>query len=69
VQEAEAAGRLRVLLQSEVKAITPDGVYLEHKGQRVDLPNDAIIVCAGGVLPTGFLKTIGLEVETKFGTV
>jgi thioredoxin reductase (NADPH) len=33
------------------------------------LPNEAIIVCAGGVLPTGFLKTIGIEVETKFGTV
>jgi len=68
VQEAEAAGRLRVLLQSEVKEITPDGVRLDHKGQRAELPNDAVIVCAGGILPTAFLKTIGIEVETKFGT-
>jgi thioredoxin reductase/ferredoxin len=68
VQEAEAAGRLRVLLQSEVKEITPDGVRLDHRGQRLDLPNDAVIVCAGGILPTAFLKTIGIEVETKFGT-
>ena len=67
-QEAEAAGRLQILLQSEVKEITSDGVRLDHKGQRVDLPNDAVIVCAGGILPTAFLKTIGIEVETKFGT-
>jgi len=68
VQAAAAAGRLRVMLQSEVREITPDGVKLDHKGQRVDLPNNAVIVCAGGVLPTAFLKTIGIEVETKFGT-
>lgn len=68
VQEAEAAGRLRVLLQSQVKEISERGVSLDHKGERVDLPNDAVIVCAGGILPTGFLKTIGIDVETKFGT-
>ncbi|MEJ2552935.1 MAG: NAD(P)-binding domain-containing protein [Gammaproteobacteria bacterium] len=68
VQEAEAAGRLRVLLQSQVKEISAEAVSLDHKGQKVDLPNDAIIVCAGGILPTAFLKSIGIEVETKFGT-
>jgi len=68
VQEAEAAGRLQVLLQSQVKEITEQGVSLDHKGGRVNLPNDAVIVCAGGILPTGFLKTIGIDVETKFGT-
>jgi len=68
VQEMEAAGRLRVLLQSQVKEITAQGVSMDHKGERIDLPNDAVIVCAGGILPTGFLKTIGIEVETKFGT-
>jgi len=30
--------------------------------------NDAVIVCAGGILPTAFLKSIGIEVETKYGT-
>jgi thioredoxin reductase (NADPH) len=68
VQEAETAGRLRVLLQSQVKEITANRVSLDHKGQTVDLPNDAVIVCAGGILPTAFLKTIGIDVETKFGT-
>ncbi len=32
------------------------------------IPNDAVIVCAGGILPTPFLKEIGIEVETKYGT-
>lgn len=33
------------------------------------LVNDAVIVCAGGELPTAFLKKIGIRVETKYGTV
>jgi hypothetical protein len=32
------------------------------------VPNDAIIVNAGGILPTPFLKELGIEVETKYGT-
>lgn len=68
VQEAEASGHLKVLLQSQVKEITDTQVSLNHKDQNVDLPNDAVIVCAGGILPTAFLKSIGIDVETKFGT-
>ena len=30
--------------------------------------NDAVIVSAGGIVPTGLLKSIGINVETKFGT-
>ena len=30
---------------------------------------DDVIVNIGGVLPTPFLESIGIEVETKFGTV
>lgn len=68
VQEAESSGRLQVMLQSQVRKISENGVTLEHKGQEVEKPNDAVIVCAGGILPTAFLKSVGIEVETKFGT-
>jgi thioredoxin reductase/Pyruvate/2-oxoacid:ferredoxin oxidoreductase delta subunit len=68
VKEAEARGRLRVILNSNVTEIQPAKVILEQQGQRVELPNDAVVVCAGGVLPTEFLKKIGVQVETKFGT-
>ena len=33
------------------------------------IENQAIIVCAGGILPTAFLNEIGVNVETKFGTI
>ncbi len=34
---------------------------------QLSLVNDAVIVCAGGVLPTEFLKNSGVRIETKFG--
>jgi thioredoxin reductase len=68
LQELEAAGRLKVMLKSSVKQITPDKVKLDFNGQPVEMPNDAIIVCAGGILPTPFLKELGILVESKFGT-
>ncbi len=69
VVAAESAGRLQLLMKSNVKKIGEDYVELEHADEAVKLPNDAIIVCAGGILPTPFLKEIGIEVDTKFGTV
>jgi thioredoxin reductase/NAD-dependent dihydropyrimidine dehydrogenase PreA subunit len=68
VRAAEATGRLRLLLGSRVVGITPTAVALEQAGQTETLPNDAVIVCAGGVLPTAFLAAIGVAMETKFGT-
>ena len=64
----EARGRVKVLLKSAVKDVTHDRVSIEYQGQIMDIPNQAIIVCAGGILPTPFLKEIGIMVETKFGT-
>jgi len=68
VKETESKGRLRVILNSNVKEIKPGSVILERQGESIELPNDAVIVCAGGVLPTEFLKKIGVQVETKYGT-
>jgi thioredoxin reductase/NAD-dependent dihydropyrimidine dehydrogenase PreA subunit len=68
VKAATEAGSLRVLLKSEIKNIGADVVTLDFDGQKLELPNDAVIVNAGGILPTDFLKKIGIEVETKWGT-
>ncbi|MDH3671170.1 MAG: NAD(P)-binding domain-containing protein [Gammaproteobacteria bacterium] len=68
VEERQAANRLRVMLSSNVKTITEKKVLIEHEGNSVEIPNDGVIICAGGVLPTPFLKKIGIEVETKHGT-
>jgi len=63
-----ASGKIKVMLKSTVKRIEQDKVVLNHESQEVILANDGIIVCAGGILPTPFLKEIGVMVETKFGT-
>ena len=68
VEAAQKAGRLMVMFESKVKAVHPTEVDIEWQGKMKRYPNDAIIVCAGGILPTGFLKSIGVEVETKKGT-
>lgn len=68
VERAQAARRLQVMLKSNVKEIAPDTALLEWNGKPVEIPNDAVIICAGGILPTKFLKDTGIEVETKYGT-
>jgi thioredoxin reductase/NAD-dependent dihydropyrimidine dehydrogenase PreA subunit len=68
LKTAEAAGRVKVLLESKVKNITDKAVSIEQKGSELNVQNDAVIVCAGGILPTPFLKELGIMVETKHGT-
>jgi len=66
--EAEGAARLAVRLTSSVQRVDAREVTLEQGGTRMVLENDAVIVCAGGVLPTPMLQDIGVRVETKYGT-
>lgn len=68
VEQSEATGRLRVLLQSTVEQIGEDRVRLRHGERAIELDNDSVIVNAGGILPTAFLRHLGIEVTTKFGT-
>jgi len=67
VRAAEAAGRLRVLLDTDVALIGVDAVELTTAGQSLVLANDAVIICAGGVLPTDFLRAAGVEIEVRRG--
>jgi thioredoxin reductase/NAD-dependent dihydropyrimidine dehydrogenase PreA subunit len=68
VQEAAKAGSLEVLMKSKVAQIERDRVRIDCSGTVKDFANDAVIVNIGGVLPTDFLKRIGIHVETKYGT-
>lgn len=67
VDEASAAGRLRVLLETEVDRIEPGKVVLTGKAGVIELDNDAVIVCAGGELPTPMLKRVGISIEAHYG--
>ncbi len=68
LEELRAAGQLNVLLSSKVKSIEARLVRIEHEERSLTIPNEAVIVCAGGELPTPLLQKIGIRFETKFGT-
>jgi thioredoxin reductase/ferredoxin len=68
VVAAERQGRLRVVFESQVLGIEPTTVVLDCKGRTLELTNDSVIVSVGGILPSDFLRSVGVEVETKHGT-
>lgn len=68
VDAAVMQGRLKVLFKSNVTQINDTTVQLEQQGELLEIKNDAVIISAGGILPTAFLKQVGIEVETKYGT-
>lgn len=68
LEQQQQAGRLKVLLKSQVKSIEARSVHIEHEGRVASHRNDAVIVCAGGLLPTELLQKVGIRFDTKFGT-
>jgi thioredoxin reductase (NADPH) len=66
--DAARARGLTVRLESQVLRITSDAVELRVAHGTERLKNDAVIICAGGELPTPMLKAMGIRFETKFGT-
>ena len=68
VESMAAAGSLNVLLNSKVNAIDEYSVTITADNDHCRIVNDGVIICAGGILPTGLLNNIGIRVERKFGT-
>lgn len=68
IAAATAEGRVTLLLQSTVEGVGNASVSIRHRAELFDLPNDDVIVCAGGELATGFLQSMGIRVERMFGT-
>ena len=69
LEQQQEAGLLKVMLESQILNIEADHVTMKHQDKIQDVGNDALIVCAGGILPTALLQKIGIQFETKFGTV
>lgn len=67
IDEAEKSGKIKVMFNSNVKKISEDKVSIQTEDDLLSLANDDIIISAGGILPTGFLKTLGIQVNTKYG--
>ncbi|HEY2401236.1 MAG TPA: NAD(P)-binding domain-containing protein [Steroidobacteraceae bacterium] len=68
LESARRSGRLQVVLRSQVRQIAEDAVVMEQSGKLMRIPNEVVIVQAGGIVPTDFLKNVGVQVQTKYGT-
>src|SRR6267143_1774520 len=68
INTAAKNGILQVMMKSSVKQIDTESVAIERDEGISKVRNDAVIVSAGGVLPSDFLKRVGITVETKHGT-
>jgi thioredoxin reductase (NADPH) len=67
LQEQEEAGLVAVMLGSQILGIQQRSVTIATDSSKEEIPNDAVIVCAGGVLPTPLLQKVGIEFQTKYG--
>lgn len=65
--DAIKAGKICVIWNSTVQKIGPSVVTLTTSDGPVEIENDFVLVNAGGILPTGFLKQIGVAVERWHG--
>ena len=68
LEAAQQQGRINVHLESYVVRIEPGAVVMKLASGQTALPNDAVIISAGGVLPIDLLKKVGIQFETKHGT-
>jgi hypothetical protein len=60
-----AAGRISLMLGSQVRRITESSVLVETAGGAAELPNDDVIVRVGGVPPDDFLRRTGVRMVKK----
>ncbi len=68
IEQAINSNAIKVFYSSNVSEIRKNSVILKQKENSITLENDIVIVNAGGILPTGFLKSIGIQVDTRYGT-
>jgi thioredoxin reductase/NAD-dependent dihydropyrimidine dehydrogenase PreA subunit len=67
LEEAVTQNRLNLMLESQILEIRADDIRIKTSAGEAAFKNDAVLVCAGGELPTPFLKKIGVMVEAQFG--
>ncbi len=65
LDEALAAGTVRLLLSTEVRAIHAGTVTLETAGEQREIPADSVIIRIGGEPPSAFLSAAGVRMVKK----
>jgi putative YpdA family bacillithiol system oxidoreductase len=65
LEAAVAAGRISVLLESQVREIRRDAVAIERASRIELLPNDVVVIRVGGEAPNPFLERCGVRFVRK----
>jgi thioredoxin reductase (NADPH) len=65
LDEATAAGRVKLLLETDVVRILEEEVVLSVAGREMTLPNDNVIIRVGGEPPSSFLERAGVRIVQK----
>jgi thioredoxin reductase/NAD-dependent dihydropyrimidine dehydrogenase PreA subunit len=60
-------GRVNAIMSSNVVSIHPDKVVLDVAGTKTEIVNDYVVINVGGVLPTEFLKSLGVSIQRHVG--
>jgi thioredoxin reductase/NAD-dependent dihydropyrimidine dehydrogenase PreA subunit len=60
-------GKIRAIMSSNVVSIHPDKVVLDVNGSRTEIENDFVVINVGGILPTEFLKGLGIGIQRHVG--
>lgn len=72
ISKRAAEQKLRVLYETSVTDLESDHVIVQTQkaggDQTQRIPYDFLFVCIGAEIPSLFLKSLGIEVETSFGT-
>jgi putative YpdA family bacillithiol system oxidoreductase len=66
IQEFMKSGKIKTIFNSSVVEIKPEAVFVQEGNKIIhNLQNDNVFVFAGGELPTGLLKRIGVKLRTS----
>jgi len=68
LEKMEQEKKLKILRQTNITQIFEKSVRLSRGEETADLPNDYVFIFAGGQPPNEFLKKVGVNIETKYGT-
>ena len=67
ILDYEKKGLVQICYNTSVDAIEKDHLMVKRDGKIMKLQNDFLFVFAGAIMPFAFLKSIGVQIETKFG--
>lgn len=67
ITDYEKRGMVQICYNTSVDQIEQDYLMVKRDGKVMRLQNDYLFVFAGAIMPFAFLKSIGVQIETKFG--